>query len=304
MKHYGWFYVIVLILVITACILVFSRENVSDGELRQTEIIWNNIKELELLCKVENNIERARNGVSLVAAVSSSSSRYETICPKMLAPEENETEITTNTTPEKMTVYLTFDDGPSRQTLKVLDILEQYGINATFFIISDNISETGIEALKLAALRGHVIGMHADSHNYSKMYQSVESFLMDYETVYNLIQKETGTIPTLYRFPGGSYNSVGRTVIKSIIPEMERRGFVYYDWNVTAEDAVGTPTASSIKRNIFKNLENTIQPVILMHDGASNSLTVAVLPEIIEELVRRGYSFDTLDHREPCQFSW
>ena len=85
---------------------------------------------------------------------------------------------------------------------------------------------------------------------------------------------------------------------------MERRGFVYFDWNVTAEDAVGTPTASSIKKNIFKNLEQTEAPVILMHDGPCNGLTVEVLPEIIEELLQRGYVFDTIDHRKQCFFNW
>ena len=86
--------------------------------------------------------------------------------------------------------------------------------------------------------------------------------------------------------------------------EMERRGFVYFDWNVSGEDSVGTPTAYSIKNNIFPAVYEQKQPIILLHDSASTALTVEVLPSIIEELQEAGYTFDTLDHRELYQFSW
>lgn len=284
------------------CLLYYTGTQENEVKLRQDEVVWNTEEELRKLSEIESIIARAKTGDADVIPVSTNATGYETICPGMQA-EDAEHILPDNAQGEKK-VYLTFDDGPSRQTEKVLDILDRYQIKASFFVVSANLTESGTEALKRAAAAGHVIGMHSDTHDYKKIYTSVESLLKDYEKVYNMIKETTGLTPRLYRFPGGSYNSVGRQCILQAIPEMERRGFAYYDWNVTAEDAVGHPTASSIKKNIFRELQRIESPVILMHDGSCNSLTVEVLPEIIDELVRRGYSFDTLDHREPCCFQW
>ena len=294
----------VLAVVIIIALLYYTGKGKEETRLSQAELVWNTAEELILLSGVENKIARAAQGGETVIPVTTTASGYESICPQMQAPKDSEAEIAVNKSESEKTVYLTFDDGPSRQTEAVLDILAEYQIKASFFVVSGNLTESGKEALQRAAAEGHVIGMHSDTHEYKKIYSSVESLLKDYEKVFTMIQETTGITPSIYRFPGGSYNSIGRSCIKEVIPEMERRGFVYFDWNVTAEDAVGTPTASSIKENIFKNLEQTAQPVILMHDGSCNGLTVEVLPEIIEELIQRGYSFDTLDHREQCCFNW
>lgn len=286
---------------IAAFLLMYhSGHREESTQLSQGEVMWNTEEELQILAGIENRIARSVLGITEMIPVNSHASGYESICPWMQAgeyPAEKQKS-------KEKTVYLTFDDGPSRQTEKVLDILDRYGIKASFFVVSNYLTESGKEALRRTAKNGHVIGMHSGTHDYKKIYASAEALLKDYEKVYTMIKEETGLTPSLYRFPGGSYNSIGRQCVKQVIPEMERRGFVYFDWNVTAEDAVGTPTASSIKKNIFKNLNQISQPVILMHDGSCNGLTVEVLPEIIEELIQRGYSFDTLDHREPCCFNW
>lgn len=271
--------------------------------MSQDEVVWNTVEELVILSGIENRIASAAQGQEILIPASSTASGYESICPQMQAEERQQEDKEVYKNDDKI-AYLTFDDGPSRQTQAVLDILAQYQIKASFFVVSGNMTESGKEALQRAVAEGHVIGMHSDTHEYKKIYASVEALLKDYEKVFTMIRETTGVTPTIYRFPGGSYNTIGKSCIHKVIPEMERRGFVYFDWNVTAEDAVGTPTASSIKKNIFENLEQTVQPVILMHDGASNRLTVEVLPEIIEGLIQRGYSFDTLDHREPCCFNW
>lgn len=282
------------------CLIYHSEKKEEMIPLYQSEVLWNTKEELALLSGIENRIQRAEQGDVETIPVYSTASGYEAICPEMQAGVLETEQETVNV--DKKTVFLSFDDGPSRQTEKILDILEQYGIKATFFVVSKDLTQSGAEALQRAVKEGHVIGMHSDSHDYKKIYASVESLMKDYEIVYRMIREITGITPQLYRFPGGSYNSVGRQCIMKAIPEMERRGFVYFDWNVTAEDAVGNPTASSIRKNVFRNLERIDQPVILMHDGSCNSLTVEVLPEIIEELIQRGYSFDTLNHRKPCCF--
>ena len=294
----------VLLLIVTASLLYHTGKGRKEMGLSQDEIIWNTAEELRILSGIENRIAAAAQGQEILIPASSTASGYESICPQLQAGERLQEEKEVYKNDKDRIAYLTFDDGPSRQTQAVLDILAQYQIKASFFVVSGNMTESGKEALQRAAAEGHVIGMHSDTHEYKKIYASVEALLKDYEKVFTMIRETTGVTPTIYRFPGGSYNSIGRSCIQKAIPEMERRGFVYFDWNVTAEDAVGTPTASSIKKNIFENLEQVVQPVILMHDGASNRLTVEVLPEIIEELIQRGYSFDTLDHREPCCFRW
>lgn len=200
------------------------------------------------------------------------------------------------------TAYLTFDDGPSEQTAKVLDILKEEGIHATFFLIGEEITPEREEIVKRMVEEGHTVGLHTYCHDYDTIYRSVDDFLKDYEMLYRRIYEVTGTQPSIFRFPGGSTNRYGKTVIQSVKTEMERRGFCYYDWNVSAEDMVGTPTRYSIRTNIFKDLFRYDEPVILMHDSAMNELTVSMLKDIIQEIRKGGYQFDTLDHREACQF--
>lgn len=291
-------------LILAAVVAAFTSGEKENQYIRQEEVAYQSLQQLHLFARVENEIQSARLGITQSVSTGNPSDNYDDICPELVADDFGEDEITTNTNIEEKTAYLTFDDGPSRNTLEILSILDQYQVKATFFVVSGNLSESGQEAVRLASERGHTIGMHADCHDYDVLYTSVEGFLKDIEKVFQMIQRESGKTPRIYRFPGGSYNSYGRKKILRIIPEMERRGFTYFDWTTSGEDAVGHPTASSIKRNLLKDLEREEQPVLLLHDGEINDLTVRVLPDIIEELVRRGYVFDTLEHREQYRFDW
>ncbi len=202
--------------------------------------------------------------------------------------------------------YLTFDDGPSKNTLLVLDILDEYDIKAVFFVVGNEIllSEENQEILKEVANRGHLIALHTYSHDYKKIYASVDAFLNDYEKVFNLVEEVTGQRPYIYRFPGGSYNTSVKGIRKDIIAEMERRGFIYYDWNVSGEDSIGHPSSSTIIKNIKKDLTRYQLPVVLLHDGIENKVTASSLKKIIEQIHDQGYCFGRLDERFPCQFQW
>lgn len=219
--------------------------------------------------------------------------------PDLYAWEDESVDILAD--PQK-TVYLTFDDGPSKNTGKILDILAQYDIKATFFVIGKDLTEEGIENMKRAAAEGHAIGLHTYCHDYNKIYASVSDFLADYDKLRQELEELLGFSPTIFRFPGGSYCSYGTNIRTQLIEEMTRRGYTYYDWNVSAEDAVGTVTASSIRNNIFPKVYQYSSPVILMHDAPLNNLTVEMLPEIIETLLAKGYKFDTLETRKPLHF--
>ncbi len=211
--------------------------------------------------------------------------------------------VTEQELPEKV-VFLTFDDGPSRNTVKILDTLKQYNVPATFFLIGENLTESGTEIAKRALAEGHMLGLHTETHQYDKIYRSVDSFLTDYDKLAARFTEEFGACPAVFRFPGGSYSAYINPIKKELKGEMERRGFLCYDWNVSGEDSVGTPTAVSIKKNIFDTIEGQKQPIILLHDSPCSNLTAEVLPEILDRLLAEGYEFRTLQYREPYQFPW
>lgn len=203
---------------------------------------------------------------------------------------------------EKKIAYLTFDDGPSENTWKILDILKEHNVKATFFVLGGTANEEEKECLKVMAQDGHTIGIHTYSHNYKMIYSSVEGFLDDFNQAFEMIYETTGVKPSIFRFPWGSVNSYNKNIRSELIAEMERRGFTYYDWNVDSRDSVGTPSEYRIKKNISKGLEKYNNPIILLHDASVNKQTVKILPAVIEMLKDAGFEFDTLEHREPYHF--
>lgn len=211
--------------------------------------------------------------------------------------------VTEEELPEKV-VFLTFDDGPSRNTVKILDTLAEYNAKATFFVIGEHLTEDGIEIAKRALAEGHMLGMHTETHQYETIYASVDSFLADYDKLASRFVEAFGECPAIFRFPGGSYSAYINPIRTELQQEMERRGFLGYDWTVSGEDSVGTPTAASIKKNIFDMVYSSEEPIILLHDSPCSNLTAEVLPDILKRLTEEGYTFMTLQYREPYQFPW
>ncbi|AUS94995.1 hypothetical protein CDQ84_12980 [Clostridium thermosuccinogenes] len=195
--------------------------------------------------------------------------------------------------------YLTFDDGPSENTEKVLDILSKYKIKATFFVVGrQNMPERYKRILK----EGHAIGNHTYSHDYSKIYSSVDAFFEDFDKLNSLLEAFTGQTTDIFRFPGGSHNTVsksagGSEIIKEIIEEASKRGYKYFDWNVTASDATlagGMVPKETIVNNVLSGTKGRKNIIVLMHDAGSKDTTVEALPEIIEGLSAQGYKFGVL----------
>lgn len=206
--------------------------------------------------------------------------------------------------PDK-TIFLTFDDGPSDRTLEVLDILREKGIKATFFV-TGNCPAKGKSIMKKIVDEGHTIGVHTYTHDFKKIYASVNAFLDDFSKIYNLIYEATGVKPTIFRFPGGSKNGFNKGNYRELIAEMTRRGFDYFDWNLSAGDAVSrTPTpASRCISNVLNASKNCAHGVVLMHDARPKVTTVEVLPAIIDGLAKQGFSFDKLSNNiNPAAYS-
>lgn len=201
------------------------------------------------------------------------------------------------------TVYLTFDDGPSANLSDILYILNKYDIKATFFFCGGE-DEISKERMKAVADAGHTVGIHSISHDYEKIYESVESYLADFYETYQNVYEATGVKPQIFRFPGGSINNYNRLTYKQIIAEMTRRGFVYYDWNVSGEDAVHDADWTSIYNNVLTGIEaNTAdKAIILLHEKQQ---TVYVLEDVIDKLIADGYHFGQLDNTvKPVNFSY
>ena len=127
-------------------------------------------------------------------------------------------------------VYLTFDDGPSKNTEKILDILDKYQVKATFFLTGREDKES-LRLYREIVKRGHTVGMHSYSHQYDAIYESAKTFEEDLDKIQGLIYDATGIKCRLYRFPGGSSNQVSNTDMKELIRILNERNITYFDWN-------------------------------------------------------------------------
>ncbi len=204
---------------------------------------------------------------------------------------------------EKKVAYLTFDDGPSEVTESVLDTLREYGVKATFFVVGNEIRDEREEYLKRMAEEGHVIGLHTYTHNQNEIYRSVDSYVQDVLRTGEKVEEVCGVRAEHYRFPWGSSNCYITGMCEKMTEKLKSFGLTHHDWNVSAEDSVGRPSAYAIKHNIEKDFTRVSLPVILMHDSSINKTTADLLPEIIEMIRDEGYEFDTLPNREkPYQY--
>ncbi len=195
------------------------------------------------------------------------------------------------------TIFLTFDDGPSVRTGEILDILKQKNVKATFFVIG-NTSATGKTYMKRIVKEGHTIAPHTFTHNFKSIYSSVEAYLNDFNKIYTLIYETTGVKPTIFRFAGGSKNSFNKNNYREIVAEMTRRGFDYYDWNLSTGDAAQkslTPAKKCLS-NVLNYSAKYDNAVVLMHDAQPKTTTVQALPALIDGLRNQGFYFQKLSN--------
>ncbi len=186
----------------------------------------------------------------------------------------------------KKKVCLTFDDGPSSNTGRVLDILKEYDVKATFFVLGKE--GTGYADLyRRITDEGHTIGMHSYSHRYDEIYGSLDNFKADLEKIQDLIYDYTGVWSVYYRFPGGSSNRVNRIPMEGPISFLNEENIVYYDWNVAAGDADTVPVSKQqiVDRCISGINRVPHEAVVLFHDSEGKRSTVEALPEIIEQVL-------------------
>lgn len=202
----------------------------------------------------------------------------------VLIPEE---QLDLETTENK--VYLTFDDGPGKYTDELLDVLKEYNVKATFFVIGKT-DKDSLARYKRIVDEGHTLGMHSYSHQYSKIYKSVKAFKADMEKLSDLLYNTTGQRPTIYRFPGGSSNTVSALPMTKFISYLNKKGITYYDWNAINGDATGKVlTENQMIRNVLDSVEKNKNSIVLMHDTVSRDTTLKSIPRLITRLQKEGY---------------
>lgn len=200
---------------------------------------------------------------------------------------------------ERKRVYLTFDDGPSIYTGQILDILNANDVKATFFVIARE-NESYWPYYTRILEEGHVLGMHSYTHDYNQVYASLDSFEADVSHLSEFLYDRTGEYPSIYRFPGGSSNSVSHVPINECIAYLNEQGITYYDWNALNGDAVTDELSTDrLIENIMNSVRKNNTSIVLMHDMQSRHNTVESLQELIDILKAEGYEILPIDEDTP-----
>ena len=204
-----------------------------------------------------------------------------------------------NVVPNGKIIYLTFDDGPSKYTETLLDVLAQYNVKATFFVT--NQSSKYASVMKRIVDEGHAIGIHSYTHVYSDIYSSKEKFFADFDKMRQLIYDHTGVWTTLHRFPGGSGASMFKKTYAGInvqlVQELTAMGYQYFDWNVDSGDSGSNKTADAVYQAVIAGVQKHDVSCVLQHDIKQHS--VEAVARIIEWGLANGYTFLTLDADSP-----
>ena len=201
-------------------------------------------------------------------------------------------------TPGAKTIYLTFDDGPGPYTSRLLDILAQYGAKATFFVTGTDRDYS--DMIGRAYREGHAIGVHTNSHDYSAIYSSEEAFFNDFFATEELIYRQTGAYTRLFRFPGGSSNTVSRFnpgIMTRLTQYMSDMGYKYFDWNVDSGDAWQTNKTEDVAKSVTKDCAGFRTAIVLQHDIKNYS--VEAVEDILIWGLENGYQFLPLDMTSP-----
>ncbi len=245
------------------------------------------------------NTENADGGNALEAVQEEAETGKSTAEDMADAGTKDASEKTDATPVEKAKrVYLTFDDGPSIYTGQILDILAANGVKASFFVIGRD--EEYYEYYKRIVDEGHTIGMHSYSHVYQDFYKSEKAFGDELEKLNDLIYEVTGTKSRIFRFPGGSSNSVAPLPIQNYIAYLNEHNINYYDWNALSGDAVTTGLApDQLVDNIMHDVEKNQDSVVLMHDLQTTHNTVESLQLLIDTLKSEGYEILPIDENTP-----
>ncbi|MCY6484771.1 polysaccharide deacetylase [Clostridium aestuarii] len=211
---------------------------------------------------------------------------------KKIVEKKNNKTIYTNNKNTGKVAYLTFDDGPSKKvTPRVLKILDNYNVKATFFVTGE-FAQMNKNLIKQEYAKGHTIGNHTYSHVYKKIYSSTTAFMNEIKKTEGILKSIIPEYNTkLIRFPGGSMSRN-----KAYKDAVKNAGYSSFDWNASTGDATAylVPVDKLIEK-LKKTCANKNTVIILMHDAPVKTTTADALPKVIEYLQSQGYEFKTLE---------
>ena len=263
----------------------------------------NDEKDGDLTSKIEitGNVDTSKTGTYTITYKVKDNTGNEATKTRKVVVYKKIVQAQNRTDGKKGVIYLTFDDGPTTSiTPKILDILKEKNVKATFFILNYNSNTENL--VKREISEGHTVGIHGYSHDYSAIYKSVDAYMNNITKLQEKIKKSTGYNATITRFPGGSSNTVSRYnpgIMTILSNEVVSRGYKYFDWNVSSGDAGGARTSQDVYNNVINRLRKNRANVVLMHDFSGNTKTLNALADIIDYGLNNGYTFSNITESTP-----
>lgn len=306
---------IMTLILLVMCVILFRKVHVLEKQVEELagKSTMSVIQPMTWPDRPQAQTEEEKETESMTTSVEATVTASETTSATESETEsqtETEAEPETTTEPEtelldeadRKKIYLTFDDGPSKNTNEILDILKKYNIKATFFVTGKT-DEASKAAYRRIVEEGHTLGMHSYSHAYDEIYASEEAFMTDLMKLQNYLYEETGVVSKYYRFPGGSSNTISKINMQEFIACLHEYGVEYFDWNVSSGDGTSNvPDTETMIDNVMRDAVKYEHSVVLLHDDAYKNQTVASLEALIETLLEQQCMILPIDETvEPVQ---
>lgn len=219
------------------------------------------------------------------------------LCVPFLARERTLEQVAAPVAKPQQNVYLTFDDGPSANTDRVLDLLLSENVRATFFVVGVE-TEEGIARYHRILDEGHVLGLHSYTHNTAKIYRSLSSYQEDFERLRDWIAEKTGGVMKICRMVGGSNTrECPATIREQILSYLYDDGYACYDWDIDPLDSGPYALDSNqIARNVISAAKRKPDQdlIVLLHDDSLRRTLPEALEIIIAYFKEQGFSFGVL----------
>lgn len=300
--------IIVLVIIVFSCFIISkisknSNENIAEGGVENQQENVVNEENNEQLAQLpdEDNIQINKITSVNVNGVQEYSGTHKQIAEHNIelnilpvANSEGHKLIKDIYYSEEKQIYLTFDDGPSKDiTPQILDILKENDVKATFFVLGARV-DLYPETLKREFNEGHYIANHGYSHEYSRIYENRDTVFDEFNQCEVSIKNALGNQEYnsfLFRFPGGSRGGRYEKVKAEARQLLEEYGVAYTNWNCLTGDAAGNKTKDSCIQEMLESKGDQNSIILLMHDANDKSQTVEALPEIIQYYKNEGYTF-------------
>lgn len=195
--------------------------------------------------------------------------------------------------PPHRVVYLTFDDGPKRDTPELLALLDELDVPATFFLVGLSVKAFP-EHARMIVEAGHAVGCHSMNHSIGRLKEGDDIVRREIERFQEMMREQVSPdfSTDLFRFPGGSTSYKPRT--KRFVRDL---GYAWFDWNVMTGDAQHTfRSDQAMLEYTLDQVRSQDVIILLMHE--SKARTRRILPELVAFFREEGYEFRTLQTGE------